>query len=252
MKKILKRLMQKWRAPPHFQPRPLFTTKPICVIGDIHGTLAPLNTLLETCAAQAPDAQLVFLGDYIDRGEQTPEVLALLKKMHDETGAVCLKGNHEDMMLRFLDDPVHHGAAWLRHGGLQTLVGYGVSGVTLRHDPQSLTELRDHFRSALSIDMETWLRNLPCSFLNGTLAAVHAGADPARPISQQKPQHLLWGHKDFGTVTRSDGLWVIHGHTIVEDPVLVPGVISIDTGAYTSGRLTAALIENGSVRFLRN
>lgn len=252
MKKILKRLVHKRQVVPNFTPLPLTTAQTICVIGDIHGTLPPLQALLKTCAAQAPDAQLVFLGDYIDRGDQVPEVLALLKRLQDDAGAICLKGNHEDMMLRFLDDPARNGPIWLRHGGLQTLAGYGVSGVSLRHDAQSLTALRDQLRRVFSPEMEAWLRALPCHFLSGTLAAVHAGADPARPMSRQKPQHLLWGHKDFGTVPRSDGLWIIHGHTIVGTPTMAPGIISVDTGAYITGQLSAALIAGDSVTFLQS
>ena len=94
-----------------------------------------------------------------------------------------------------------------------------------------------------------WLRSLPRLWRSGTLAVVHAVADPRRPLEAQEERHLLWGHPDCGRRPRTDGLWIAHGHTISETPTSADGVISVDTGAYATGRLTGAVVGDGAVRF---
>ena len=79
----------------------------------------------------------------------------------------------------------------------------------------------------------------------GNVAVVHAGADPRKPLESQRPANLTWGHPAFGQLPREDGTWIVHGHTVVDRPIMANGVISIDTGAYARGRLTAAIIRPG-------
>ena len=85
---------------------------------------------------------------------------------------------------------------------------------------------------------------------DGNVNFTHAGADPARPVAAQEAHTLTWGHPDFGMVPRSDGQWIVHGHTIVDAPFVAPGQICVDTGAFFSGRLTAARLADGDVQFL--
>ncbi len=145
-------------------------------------------------------------------------------------------------MLAFLDDPVVHGPRWLRHGGLQTLASFGVGMVTPRPDEARIIAARDALARALGPELLAWLRALPTRFVSGNVAVVHAGADPARAIADQDDDVLIWGHPDFASRTRDDGVWVVHGHTITETVTPVSGRIAVDTGAYASGRLSAALI----------
>ncbi len=90
--------------------------------------------------------------------------------------------------------------------------------------------------------IEPWLRAVPLMFRSGNIAVVHAGVSPNRPLDQQKRDALLWGHPQFQTHDRTDGQWVVHGHTIV--PVVEPhrGRIGVDTGAYATGILSAAVL----------
>lgn len=223
--------------------------RPIAVVGDIHGRLDCLDALLGKLSKHAADATWIFAGDFIDRGDHSAQVLdRLFTLTQQRPEVICLLGNHEEMLLWFLDDPARHGPAWLRYGGLQTLASFGVP---LPADPRSLTEVRDLLRSALPDAQLSWLRSLPRYWQSGNVAVVHAGADPTQPIDRQSGAALTWGHKAFRHLPRHDGIWVIHGHTPVADPVTENGVISIDTGAYATGKLTAALVENGSVVFLQ-
>ena len=153
-------------------------------------------------------------------------------------------------MLRFLDDP-QGGAAWLRHGGMQTLASYGVAVSGARPEAGARAQIRDALRAALGEGTEAWLRGLPRAWQSGNLLVTHAGADPRQPMPHQAPRSLLWGHPAFGRFPRRDGLWVAHGHVIVPAARAQCGVISVDTGAYATGRLSCALISDAAMRFVQ-
>ncbi|KUJ73199.1 hypothetical protein AVO45_15785 [Ruegeria marisrubri] len=222
---------------------PVAPDAPFHLVGDVHGRA----DLLERALAQLrPDHPVVFVGDYIDRGEDSAGVLRLLI---DRPNSCFLRGNHEEMLLNFLDDPITHGPRWLRYGGLQTLASYGVTGVTETSSGPELEGVRDALSQAMGSEQIFWLRTLPLSHRSGNVAVVHAGADPRLDLDSQDPRTLVWGHRDFGRVPRRDGLWVAHGHTIVDEPVAKAGVISVDTGAFATGRLTVACIGEDSVEF---
>ena len=217
---------------------------PIQVIGDIHGRRDLLEKLLLQLESGPP---VVCVGDYVDRGENSAEVLQMLYQRPEIT---CLRGNHEDMMLGFLANPKAHGPRWLRNGGLQTLASFGIAGVTDTSGEHDLDAARSALQAAMGEQMIRWLKTLPLTHLSGNVAVVHAAADPTHPVDDQDPDHLLWGHPAFLRTTRKDGIWVVHGHTIVDQPQMDAGRIAIDTGAYATGRLTAACIGAGSVDFI--
>ncbi|SNR50168.1 metallophosphoesterase [Puniceibacterium sediminis] len=230
---------------------PLVPEVPFFAVGDVHGCLDLLLSLLHKLGETGhPDAKLILVGDYVDRGEQSREVLELLQSMQSEHPGeiICLMGNHERMLLDFLDDPVRHGPRWLATGGLQTLASYRIAAVSQNSGQEAWVTIRDKFREALG-PTEKWLRELPLIWRTGNVAVVHAAAQPSQPIGEQDDKVLLWGHRDFAKIPRGDGIWVVHGHTITDCPQPLQGRIALDTGAYATGRLTAALVEQGSVRF---
>ena len=221
---------------------PICPDEPFLAIGDIHGRF----DLLQRFPENRLGAQIVFLGDVIDRGDHSADVLKVLFAV---PGLICLMGNHEEMMLDFIAQPQAHGGRWLRYGGLQTLDSFGVSGISETSTGGELERARDALVDAMGRDLLDWVSNLPKCWTSGNVAFVHAAADPALPIDAQSNRTLLWGHKDFGTVPRKDGMWVVHGHTITDTPELKSGIVSIDTGAYATGNLTAATITSGDVSF---
>lgn len=240
------------------------TDRPILAIGDIHGRDDLLERMLDRLSAlpEAGHARLVVLGDMVDRGPGTAAVLGRLREM---TGGranpfaemTCLMGNHERMMLDFLDDPERHGRRWLRHGGDATLLSFGVAPPPVarlrKNDPGQaafFADLRDTFLSALPDGMAEWIAALPLIWRDEGIVLSHAGADPSRPIDAQEEEALLWGHPAFARQIRRDGIWCVHGHTVVAVPELRPGRVAIDTGAWRSGRLTAARLGPGGLRFL--
>ncbi len=214
----------------------------IIAIGDIHGCAKSLDELLERLSPSTDD-HLVFVGDYIDRG---PDSAAVLRLLQDLPGATCLMGNHERMCLSFLDQPNRNGARWLRYGGHDTLASYGVA---VQQDNR--LRARDQLIDVMGEDSIHWMRALPLFDRNGNLYVTHAGADPRQDIELQDESTLIWEHPEFTRQPRSDGAWLIHGHTIVTQPLVQQQRIAIDTGAYVTGRLTAAVFEAGNMRFVQ-
>ena len=233
---------------------PIAPEQPFVAIGDVHGRadlLVEIDRLIDT---QCPGWPVVFLGDYVDRGDESREVLELLMSVSpDDTPSVtCLMGNHERMMLDFLDDPAETGPRWIRNGGLQALASFGIApprGGT--GDAEALVELRDRLVEAMGTAMIDWLRARPLFWQSGNVWAVHAGADPGLPMTGQPDEVLIWGHPEFRQTPRTDGQWVIHGHTIVDAPYARAGRIALDTGAYATGRLSAAAISADGVEFIQ-
>lgn len=228
---------------------------PVYAIGDIHGRSDLLIELLQMVEADAAPfggrPLTVFLGDYIDRGDHSRDVLDCLTVMEAEGEAelVFLRGNHEQMMLDFLEEPERAGR-WLRFGGLATLMSYGLRGIGGTIGAEMLPELRARLADALDPGHIELIERMPLWHLSGNLLFVHAGADPVKAPDQQEPNVLMWGCPGFGKVLRQDGIWVVHGHTIVETARASRGIISVDTGAYVTGRLTAVRIHGGEVTFL--
>lgn len=216
-------------------PDPL---RPVAILGDIHGCDRLLARLLPRL-----EGQVICVGDYIDRGEESA---AVLDRLIARPEVLCLRGNHEDMLLAFLDDPEGKGPRWLRYGGLQTLASFGVGGDL---STGRLGHIRDALARAMGDERIDWMRALPLWWQSGNLAVTHAGADPRRDLAQQEARDLLWGTPEFGRRPRTDGLWIAHGHVIVDAPTAEGGRIAVDTGAYATGRLTAAIIAPDVLRF---
>jgi serine/threonine protein phosphatase 1 len=236
---MLSGLMKRLRnTPPIPDPAP---DMPVAIIGDIHGR----SDLLRKALA-ANTVKTICVGDYIDRGEDSAGVLRHLQTRDDVT---CLMGNHEEMLLNFLDDPARHGPRWMRYGGLQTLMSFGVTGASETSAAAALEMARDVLVEQMGDDLIAWLRARPNVYQSGNIVVTHAGADPARSIEDQDAQILRWGHPDFEKTARTDGNWIVHGHVIVDAPTQENGRINLDTGAYATGRLSAAHIANRQIAF---
>jgi calcineurin-like phosphoesterase family protein len=229
-------------AAPEHQPKPL---RPTYVVGDIHGCIDALNALLEKINLDSNDENfdLVIIGDMIDRGQDSAAVLA---RLQDLPNAICLKGNHEQMALDFLDDPITAGPRWIRNGGDTTLLSFGIPQIgSMRMD-----DLAHTFRNALPSGTEDWLRQLPHYWQSGNLVAAHAGLDPRLSVEDQTDKAVLWGQSRFRSHPRTDGLWVVHGHWIQSGPSIHQCKIGIDIGTWRTGCLTAVRVDDKSIRFI--
>ncbi len=237
---------------------PLAPERPIYAVGDIHGRADLLVRLLRSIREDAERHQmgrfqLVFLGDYVDRGFGSSRVVGMLHRLsaRNPSWVTCLMGNHERMMLDFLADPEVAGPLWLRNGGRWTLESYRIALTEAATETADFIGLARALVRAMPAGTRKWLSELPLYWQSGNVACVHAGTDPLAPIEQQSADALLWGHRDFPNVRRKDALWVVHGHTIVATPRIGDGRISIDTGAYATGHLSAvAITPEGRTRII--
>jgi len=233
-------------------PRP---EKPSYLVGDIHGRADLLEQMLEKIdahigAIRATDPQLVFLGDYIDFG---PDSLEVLKRLHELStsfpeNVTCLMGNHERMLLDTLENPATRGPRWLRSGGVETLRSLGLDPVS---DGEQSDGLANALARALPDGVADWLAQLPLTWVSGNLCATHAGADPYRSLETQSARILLWGHPELESRARVDGNWIAYGHHRVTIPYLGEGRVALNTGAHETGKLVAcACLPDGHFDFL--
>jgi serine/threonine protein phosphatase 1 len=239
---------------------PLEIDRPTYAVGDVHGRFDQLERLLariaEDAAARALQApRLVLMGDYVDRGEQSAEVLSRVQGLlRRPEGAgfgevIALRGNHEAMMLEFLEEPTRGGPRWLRNGGLQTMLSFGVGGVQLSSEGEELEAAAERLAAAAG-GLTEMLRALPSWTRHGNVLFAHAGGDPETPPELQGESTLIWGTPRFFQHARSDGLWCVHGHYVVDEASAAQGRISIDTGAYATGVLSAVRLEEDRAEFL--
>lgn len=253
-------ILSRWRskAEPTGAAQPLpRPNPPVCVIGDLHGRLDLLERMLATIAARAGGNahRVIVAGDMIDRGPQSAEVLhrlaALNRAAPDQV--ICLMGNHERMMLDFLADAMRNGPLWLANGGDQTLASFGLSPWAPGNGTgptQRLERLAADLATAMTGDLAQWLAALPMHWHEGGLAVAHAGANPDSGIDDQTADSLLWGHPAFPQRRRRDGIWVVHGHTIVPAASAQDGRIAVDTGAWRTGRLSAAWLGEDGLQLI--
>lgn len=223
----------------------------IYAIGDIHGRA---DLLAETTARidddlrrrPIPHAVEVYLGDYIDRGPDSKNVIDQLAVRLVRHNAVCLRGNHEIFLEEFLRDPaaIHH---WIELGAVPTLASYGVS---LHAGETTALDLQQALIRVFPRTHELFLQCLRDSFRCGDFLFVHAGIRPGIPLSQQDPEDLCWIRDEFLDSTMDHGMMVVHGHTPVMHPEIHANRINIDTGAWRSGVLTCIAIEGRSVMIL--
>ncbi len=228
--------------------------KRLYAVGDIHGRLDLLDDLLgqideDITARPVASAAIVFLGDLIDRGPQSAGVIDRLCTLSlFPAKTLCLLGNHEEALLRVLAAEPGLAYDWLGYGGDACATSYGV-------DPVALTAM-DEVRIAATLSAAipprhiTYLKACGDTVSFGDYLLVHAGIRPGVPIAEQEPKDLRWIRQPFLSDAHDHGCMVIHGHTITEGVDHRTNRIGIDTGAYRTGILTAAVIEGHTLHFI--
>jgi len=224
-------------------------------VGDVHGRLGLLEQLLRQIRADmdaqpAERAFLVFLGDLIDRGPASAQIVERLRTADwNWITPVFLLGNHEEAMIAAYDGDLEALRAWTGFGGAETAASYGVSPVLLLKDdwPGFLNALR----AAIPREHVEFMRGFYDQFALGDYLFVHAGVRPGVPIDRQKPADLRWIREEFLLSSAEFGKVVVHGHTIAEEPQLRANRIGIDTGAYRTGVLTALRLDGDEQRIMQ-
>jgi len=213
-------------------------------VGDIHGRLDLLElalTLIED-HARGLKTRIVFLGDYVDRGPSSRQVVERLMRLQRDEGAVCLKGNHEDLMVRaFTESRSRDFSRWRACGSESTLRSYGASD-----DADAMAVVpRDHIH---------WLARLPLTTADPRRLYVHAGLMPNTPFRDQSETTFLWVREAFLRARSKDfELHIVHAHTPLWEgkpdaslPELLSHRTNLDTAAFASGVLTVGVFEPAS------
>ncbi|MEJ2120900.1 MAG: metallophosphoesterase family protein [Alphaproteobacteria bacterium] len=232
----------------------------VYAVGDIHGRADLLTTLRKKIAKDGKRAVkragikrkvVVYLGDYVDRGPDSFGVIEmLLNEPLDGFEEICLKGNHEDYMTKFLVGD-GDGLGWLFNGAETTIASYGIEpGNWMDFDPETLRGLRAELSDAIPKQHLGFFRDLALSHQEGGYLFVHAGIRPDVPLDDQDDEDLMWIRDDFLNSDADHAARVVHGHTISWTPEILPNRIGIDTGAFASGVLTALVVEGAETRIL--
>ncbi len=225
----------------------------VYAIGDVHGRhdlLAKLIARIGQHQARLEPGKsiyLLLLGDIIDRGSESRQVISYLRKRGEyDRNFITLMGNHEDMMVRALRGDPGFMRGWMRMGGRATLQSYGVK---TDDDPEDF-ELLARAREAIPKDDIEWLASLPISLRSGDYFFCHAGIKPGVSLKRQSRSDLLWIRQEFLNHDGPHGVTVVHGHNVSDEAEIHSNRIGIDTGAYRSGKLTALYVEDDKREFL--
>lgn len=221
-------------------------------VGDVHGCADLLDRLMETIAAEdraaSTPSQIIFLGDYVDRGPDSRGVIDRLLRLHKERPeTVFLKGNHEAVFLDFLTNAIE-AADWLDWGGVETLQSYGVGDAATR-DPDDLAE---ELRQKIPTEHIVFLQSLQLWRSFGDYLFVHAGFKPGKAIDAQDERDMLWIRSEFHNAPanlRPDKV-VVHGHQPIKKALDAGWRIDVDTGACFTGHLTAVVLDGAARRFI--
>jgi serine/threonine protein phosphatase 1 len=218
----------------------------IYAIGDVHGRVDLLREMfsaIDDSLASHPidNVVQVLVGDYIDRGPHSRQVIDALIARAKQHAMVYLKGNHENYAVQFLADPSVL-SEWKQVGGMSTLLSYGLQPRT-QDDPETRQEISTAFRSALPDSHRRFLQSLHLTYSCGDFFFAHAGVRPGVPLGEQREQDLLWIRDDFLLHEEDFGKIIVHGHTPAKTPDVRSNRINIDTGAFATGRLTCLILQ---------
>ena len=228
----------------------------VYAVGDIHGRLDLLRVLHQLIHEdayrhQAPRNVVVYVGDYIDRGPDSPGVLdLLLDEPLPAFESVHLKGNHEDTLLRFLEDTTI-GPSWFFYGGAETLLSYRVRPPNPPSKKEELVRAQRELRTHLPERHRRFMAQLKLTHEEGDFLFAHAGVRPGVALAQQQAEDLLWIRDEFLMSDAEFGKIVVHGHTITHRPDVQRNRIGIDTGAFASGKLTCLVLAGTEWSFLQ-
>jgi serine/threonine protein phosphatase 1 len=221
----------------------------VYAIGDVHGRLDLLNALLGSIhvddAQRGPaQSRIIFLGDLIDRGPSSAQVVdRAIEVAAGPQDCQFLLGNHEEVFLQALSGDLKALAFFIRIGGRETILSYGISEQEYRDC--DYPELHRLLTERVPLSHIRFLEGFEDLIVAGDFAFVHAGVKPGQALADQRTSDLRWIRREFLDHGERFEKIIVHGHTITEEVEVRPHRIGLDTGAYSSGKLTAMGFEGG-------
>lgn len=208
----------------------------IFAIGDIHGRLDKLLSLMGKLPIDPAKDTLVFIGDYIDRGSDGPAVVDYVMGLRKKfSKVICLCGNHESMLLHYLEGLDEE--LYVQNGGRATLAAYGIS----------LSDSPKKRKAKIPVAHLRFFESLALFYETEDYIFVHAGLRPGLPLAAQSSADLLWLRREFIESDHDFGKRIIFGHTPMKEPLITDNKISIDTGSVYGGSLSC--LELPAVKF---
>ncbi len=224
----------------------------VYAVGDIHGRrdlFEAMIRLIEQDDADSGPAQttVILLGDLVDRGPDSADVLARARKWKEERDVRILGGNHEEMFLESFrkKDVLRH---FLRFGGKETLISYGI--MPSAKSKSQIEALQALMASSIPEGDLEFIRGFEEMIEIGDYLFVHAGIAPDKPVKKQKPSDVRWIREPFLSHKKPLSHFVVHGHTIYPRAEVCSNRIGLDTGAFNTGRLTGLVLEGTGRRLL--
>lgn len=224
----------------------------VYAVGDIHGRLDLFEAIIE--AIERDDASctpakttVILLGDLVDRGPDSAGVLARARRWQQQRTVRILAGNHEEMFLSSFDD-IEVLRHFLRFGGKETVLSYEIDREA--YNVAELEDVQAMMRAVVPQADREFMRSFEDMIAIGDYLFVHAGIAPGVPFEEQRRKDLRWIREPFLSHGEPHAAIVVHGHTISDEPVERGNRIGIDTGAYSSGRLTALVLEGQTRRYI--
>lgn len=237
------------------RPRPRLTLdavqlhRTVYVIGDVHGRIDLLidaeRRILQDLQSETLLPMVVMLGDYVDRGPHSADVLDhLTSPPPSDFERILLCGNHDAAFSDFIEDP-ENNLGWIEYGGRQTLLSYGIEPDRfIDRGRNGIRELVDVMSRTIPVAHRRLLRDLPVYLKIGSLLLVHAGIRPGLPLEAQQDEDLMWIREPFLSRGPEVALFVVHGHTPAKDIQVGPRRIGIDTAALSTGHLTVLKVKD--------
>lgn len=229
----------------------------VWAVGDIHGCLDLLKSLVGAILADAASVDanrkvVIFLGDYIDRGPDSRGVLRYLIDLPKDAGIEWrfLKGNHEEAMLKFLDDP-SFGPNWCEYGGDAALASYGLKPPEMKHRVEAWARVSADLNHKVTAAEREFLETLEYSISIGDYFFAHAGARPGIALDRQSERDLMWIRGSFLDDETPFEKVVVHGHTPTKEVHADKRRVGIDTKAYSSGLLSSVRLEREQVNLVQ-
>lgn len=223
----------------------------VWAVGDVHGQDDLFDAMASAIEGDAAEAQarrrvVILLGDYVDRGLGSHRVIDRIFELRQALAAqgvelVLLKGNHEDLLLRFIDN-FSTGPAWMAVGGSETLLSYGIQPPAI-NDLEGWEAASNLLLTSMSLEHLLFYEELLLHYQVGDYHFVHAGVRHGVPLDAQAPEDMLWIRDSFLKDTRAFDKMIVHGHTPGPEVFSDHRRICLDTGSYATGVLTAIRLE---------
>ena len=225
----------------------------IFAIGDIHGCLKQLVTLQDKIfnypQYNKEEDLLLYLGDYIDRGPSSKDVINHILQLQTEgIKSIFLMGNHEQFMIDFLFNKINNLNNWIINGADQTFKSYDIEIAQFIKDgfeDDNIDKLRNIFLSKLTKGHVYFFKNLKLTYIMGDYLFVHAGINPEKSLSEQNKMDFLWSRSDkfFDKNFKFEKI-IVHGHSPEKEVINFPYRINVDTGSFFSGKLSCVCLND--------